>query len=269
MRTRFAFFRSVLGLVAVGELAWSLAFYVRPELALGLLGRGLIDPVICRQYPLYLASVALAYALAATDPQRYRGLIWVCVAQRGVEFVAAVLDSRAGAIATSSFFGLAALESVVGLALAAGLRGGIEANDGAASPDRRDRGLARLLRAFGGLEAFWFLASSIFVQVGSRLLHWKLQDPYTTQQQGIALLIIGLTSLVAASDVSRYRIFVWVPVASQLIGIANAFNEIRLGSIGWATASVQWTIECSIVAAFAYFARGSFARKTAPALAEP
>ncbi len=94
------------------------------------------------------------------------------------------------------------------------------------------------------------------MQVGSRLLHWELQDPYTTQQQGIALLVIGLTSLVAASDVSRYRVFVWVPVASQLIGVANSFNEIRLGSIGWNVAAVQWTIELSIVSAFFYFSRG-------------
>jgi hypothetical protein len=46
-----------------------------------------------------------------------------------------------------------------------------------------------------------------------------------------------------------------VPVASQLIGIANAFNEIHLGSIGWSVAAVQCTIESTIAFAFVWFSR--------------
>ena len=63
---RVAFRRAVLNCVALGTFAWSLTFYFRPDVALGLLGRVAIDPVIARQYPLYLISTALAYALAAT-----------------------------------------------------------------------------------------------------------------------------------------------------------------------------------------------------------
>ncbi len=261
---RNAGLRALLSLVAAGELVWSLTFYLRPHAALGMLGRGVLDPVIARQYPLYLISAALAYALAASDPLRYRGIVWICVAQRGVELAVAAIDWRAHAIATSSLLWLAALEIAIAGALVLTIRG-VTRERPSRARESRDRGLVRLLRGFGSLQLFWFFASTIFVQVGARLLNWKLQDPYTTQQMGIALLIIGLTSLLAASDVSRYRVFVWVPVASQLIGIANSFNEIRLGSIGWGNAAVQWTIELSIVGAFAYFSRSrlTFAKPAA------
>jgi hypothetical protein len=260
--------RAVLGLVALGELVWSLAFYFRPETALGLLGRSVVDPVIARQYPLYLVSAALVYGLAAVNPPRYRGILWIAVANRAVEIVVALVDWRSHAILTSSFVWLLGLEIgvIVALVISFGRASGEAGRAGRSAPkDPRDLGLIRLLRGFGCLELFWFLASTIFVQVGARLLHWKLQDPYTTQQQGIALLIIGLTSLMVASDPVRYRIFVWVPVASQLIGVANAFNEIHLGSITWGIAAVQWTIQLGIVAAFVYYSRSnlSFSKSAA------
>jgi len=266
---RIALLRGAMAFVAVVELAWSFLYYFRPDLALGALGRTVVDPVIARQYPLYLTSAAIAYALAASDPQRYRSVVWICIVQRGIELAVAVIDWRAHAIATSSLIGVAMIESSVALALVVLLRG-TGANVARPRPlDTRDRGLVRMLRGFGGLEVFWFFASTIFVQLGSRLLGWKLQDPYTTQQQGIALLVIGLVSLGAASNVSRYRLFVAVPVTSQLIGIANSFNEIRLGSIGWNVAAVQWTIECAIVGGFIYFMRHRIGVvKAAPALAE-
>jgi hypothetical protein len=68
-------------------------------------------------------------------------------------------------------------------------------------------------------------------------------------------LVIGLTCILAASDIARYRVLIAVPVASQLVGIANSFNEIHLGSIGWNIAAVQWTIESTIVFAFGWFSR--------------
>jgi hypothetical protein len=51
---RIAAMRAVLGTIALAELVWSVAFYFRPDLALGVLGRAVIDPVIARQYPVYL-----------------------------------------------------------------------------------------------------------------------------------------------------------------------------------------------------------------------
>ena len=266
---RLASLRGALGVVAMAELAWSLLFYFVPHFALGALGRTVVDPVIARQYPLYLASAAIAYGIAAIDPRRYRSVVWICVAQRGIELVVATIDWRAHAISTSALIGVALIESAVALALVILVRG---SGASAARPpalDPRDRGLVRMLRAFGGLEVFWFLASTIFVQLGARLLGWKLLDPYSTQQQGIALLVIGLVSLCAASDVARYRLFVIVPVASQLIGMVNAFNEIRLGTIGWNGAAVQWTIESAIVGGFIYFMRHRIGVvKASPLLAE-
>lgn len=268
---RVAVLRAMMIAVAGIEGIWGLEFYFHPDSALGALGRLVLDPVMARQYPLYIASAALAYGIAATSPRRYAGVIWICVAQRVVETVVAAIDWHAGAIASSAFVTVAALELLVALVLsiATGTDRAAVAPSGALDP--RDRGLVRMLRGFGGLELFWFLASTIFVQLGSRLLGWKLQDPYTTQQQGIALLIIGLVSILAASDIPRYRLLVAVPVASQLIGIANSFNEIRLGSIGWNVAAVQWTIELTIAFAFAWFSRRhlGFAVRTPRPASEP
>jgi hypothetical protein len=252
---RVAVLRAMMIAVAGMEGIWGLAFYFRPDSALGAVGRLVLDPVMTRQYPLYIASAALAYGIAATSPHRYAGVIWICVTQRVVETAVAAIDWHAHAITSSAFVTLAALELFVAFALAIALGTSRGMMPPAEALDVRDRGLVRMLRGFGGLELFWFLASTIFVQVGSRLLDWKLQDPYTTQQQGIALLIIGLVSILAASDIPRYRVLVAVPVASQLIGIANSFNEIHLGSIGWNVAAVQWTIESTIVFAFAWFSR--------------
>ena len=255
---RIAVLRAMMIGVAGVEAIWGIVFYFRPDVALGALGRLVLDPVIARQYPLYIASAALAYGIAAASPRRYAGVIWICVVQRLVETGVAVIDWRTHAIATGAFLTLAAVELSVACALSIALV--TDRTSGASAPDTldvRDRGLVRMLRGFGGLELFWFLASTIFVQLGSRLLNWKLADPYTTQQQGIALLVIGLASLCAASNVARYRTIVWVPIASQLIGIANSFNEIRLGSIGWGVAATQWTIESSLVVAFVYFSRRS------------
>jgi len=261
---RVAVLRAMMIAVAGMEGIWGLAFYFHPESALGAVGRVVVDPVIARQYPLYIASAALAYGIAALSPRRYAGVIWICVAQRVLETIVAAIDWHARAIAANAFVTLAALELFVASALAVALTTDRAARPPSGGLDPRDRGLVRMLRGFGGLEIFWFLASTIFVQLGSRLLGWKLQDPYTTQQQGIALLIIGLVSVLAASDVARYRILVAVPVASQVIGIANSFNEIHLGSIGWNVAAVQWTIESTIVFAFVWLSRRHFGYAVRP-----
>jgi hypothetical protein len=254
---RVAVLRAMMIGVAALEAVRAVVFYFYPQAALGALGRLVLDPVIVRQYPLYLTSAVIAYAIAATSPRRYAGVIWICVAQRAIEIVVAVIDLQTHAIASSAFVTLLAVELFVALVLSVALGTDRTPIPSSGALDVRDRGLVRLLRGFGGLEIFWFLASTIFVQLGSRLLGWKLQDPYTTQQQGIALLIIGLVSLLAASDIARYRVLVAIPVASQLIGIANSFNEIHLGSIGWNVAAIQWTIESAIVFAFLWFSRRS------------
>ena len=254
--------RAILIGVALAECTWGVLFYCAPSIPLAALGRSVLDPVIARQYPLYLASGALAYGLAAIDPSRYSRIFWICAIQRLVEVVVASIDRGAGAISSIAFLCIIASEGCLAILCIIAARS--LAGDGSTDArDPRDRGLVIALRCFGGLEIFWFCASTIFVQVGSRLLHWKLQDPYTTQQQGVALLVIGLVSVLVASDVVRYRLFVWIPIFSQLIGVVNAFNEIRLGSITLSIAAVQWTIELGIVFMFAWFSRAFLVQKFA------
>jgi hypothetical protein len=254
--------RAIFIVVALGESVWAGLFYFVPGLALGALGRSLVDPVIARQLPLYLASCALAYCLAAVDPIRYARILWISVIARLVDIAVAGVDWRTGELSTTAFIWIIAIEGAV-VAVSCVVLRAVARTEKPSTRDPGDRGLTIALRCFGGLELFWFVASTIFVQIGARLLQWKLQDPYTTQQQGIALLVIGLVSLLAASDVARYRVFVWVPIFSQLVGVANSFNEIRLGSITWSIAAVQWTIELSIVFCFAWFSRAYLKRNVA------
>lgn len=240
--------RAIFAVTGALELVFGGLLYFWPKLAFALLGRPVVDPVIARQYGLFLGSVALMYAIASIDPIRYRQLVWVALVQRGAELVAAVIDWRAGALPSSSFALLAGVE--VGIGALLWLCG---SRDTSPRPTRAARAraeawLGRALFAFGGLQVFWAVLSTIFVQLGARLLGWKLQDPYTTQQQGIALLVIGLTSLLAGSDVRCYRALIWVPVSSQALGVANAVNELRLGTISPTVALIQWTIQAAIIA---------------------
>ncbi len=250
---RVCFLRALLAFTAATELVLAALVCLQPEVGLGLLGRPLIDVVMTRQYGLLLLSVALMDACVSIAPLRYRRFLWVVVVQRALECGLAFLDWRAGAIATPSFVAIASLESIVAAALLAAFPWNVPQSvprreqAGWLSPER---GLSRLLVAFGAWQLFWGLASTIFVQVGSRLLNWPLQDPYATQQQGVALFTIGLSSVVAAGDASKYRLFVCVPIASQVVGIVNSINERRLGTISWSVALLQWTIESSIAAAF-------------------
>lgn len=240
--------RGLLAASGGGEFLVGALFYFRPHLAFALLARPVLDPVIARQYGLFLVSVALMYGIASLKPAAYGRLIWIAIAQRIAEFVIAVIDWRAGALPSSSFTNLALAEAGLVCVLAFCLTGSESTRTERATRTRSDLWLARTLNAFGGLQLFWFILSTIFVQLGARLLGWKLQDAYTTQQQGIALLVIGLTSLVAGSDVRRYRPFIWVPVSSQILGVANAVNELRLGSISPTVALIQWAIEAFIIA---------------------
>ncbi len=240
--------RAALAAIGGAELVLGYLFYFQPHPAFALLGRPLLDPVIARQYGLFLISVALMYGLVSLDPAAYRRLIWIAIAQRSAELAVAVIDWRAGALPSLPFAYLAVAEAVVVGVLALCAFGGERAQTAVAARTASDVWLARALNAFGGLQLFWAILSTIFVQLGSRLLGWKLQDAYTTQQQGIALLVIGLTSLLAGSDVRRYRPFIWVPVSSQILGVANAVNELRLGTISPTVALVQWAIQALIIA---------------------
>ncbi len=210
--------RAVLATVGSAEFAVGYLFYFRPHLALTVLGRPVLDTVISRQYGLFLASVALMYGIVALNPVDYRRFIWIAVAQRAAELSVAVIDWRAGALPASSFAYLAIVEAGLAGILVLCASGNESPRTQRCRHTPSDVWLARTLNAFGGLQLFWAVLSTIFVQLGARLLGWKLQDAYMTQQQGVALFVIGLTSLVAGSAVRRYRRFIWVPVSSQVLG---------------------------------------------------
>lgn len=239
--------RAFIAAIGLAELVLGSLFYLRPQLAFGLLGRPVLDPVIGRQYGLFLVSVALMYAILASDPVRYRRLIWVAIAQRVAEFGGAVSDWRAGALSASSFILVAGTEVGLVVLLACCAAGSASRRTERVAQAPLDVWLARALNAFGGLQLFWALLSTICVQLGARLLGWKLHDAYTTQQQGFALMVIGLTSLFAGSDVHRNRALIWVPICSQALGIANAVYELRSGTITLTIAIVQWAIEGVII----------------------
>lgn len=240
--------RALIATIGLAELVLGSLFYLRPQLAFGLLGRPVLDPVIGRQYGLFLVSVALMYVILASDPVRYRRLIWVAIAQRVAELGGALSDWRASALSASSLIIVAGTETGLIILLLCCAVGGPSRGTESVARTPLDIWLARALNAFGGLQLFWTLLSTIFVQVGSRLLGWAVHDAYTTQQQGIALMVIGLTSLVAGSDVNRNRVLIWVPICSQALGIANAVYELRLGTISLTIAIVQWAIEGVIIA---------------------
>ena len=57
------------------------------------------------------------YALAATNPARYRGIIVICITERVVEVAAAALDRQTDAIGTAAFAWLTGLEIIASIAL--------------------------------------------------------------------------------------------------------------------------------------------------------
>ncbi len=138
---RVAVLRAMMIAVAGMEAIWGLAFYFHAASALGVFGRLVLDPVMARQYPLYIASAALAYGIAAISPRRYAGVIWICVAQRAVETAVAAIDWHAHAIVTSAFVTLAALELFAGFALSIALGSDRAAMPSAGTRLRRPRNL--------------------------------------------------------------------------------------------------------------------------------
>jgi len=245
---RTTLLRLLLLLIGIAELVRALLFLLRQPLAYDLLQLPLIDPLISRQYGLFLLPVALLCCILARDPVRFSRLIWVVVAQRAVEIALACADWFLGDLPTASFRVILVIDVLLLLALIVLNRG--ESHVSPVEERQRYRGMRRLLRSFGVLFLFWAVASTIVLQVGSWLLSYPVQDPYTTKQQGVTFLVLGLTSWLAANDVSRYRLLIWVPLSSQILGIFNSAYESYIGTVPLTGAMVQWTIQAAIIALF-------------------
>lgn len=236
----------VLFLLACGELLRAWLFLAQQPLAYALIDRPLIDPVISRQYGLFLVPVALFYVLLALDPVRHARLIWVAVAQRAVEGLLAINDLATGALSAQTALVTLAFEvAIIGVLVGLTRRSG--SMWPAPEPDRRLRLMRRILLGFGYLFLFWSIASIIILQLGSWLLSYPVNDAYTTKQQGVTFLVLSLSSLFAARHVVQYRLFIWVPVASQLCGIFNAVYEAVVGTIPLTGAIIQWSIQAIII----------------------
>ena len=248
---RIAVQRTVLLLLAAIELFRAVLFLGQYRIAYNLIGRELIDPVIGRQYGLFLLPVAVLYIVLALDPARYRRMLWVGVIQRGAELLLAVSDWATRAISAPTFVTLLVIEIVFGGVLLAFCWQARAVPD--ASSHLQRRGMRRVLLGFGGLFLFWAVASSVLVPVGAWLLNYPTSDLYTTKQQGIGFLVLSMTSLFAAADVERYRLFIWVPISSQVFGVLNALYEVSVGTIPFQAALVQWSIQAIIISAFVWF----------------
>lgn len=245
---RTPFLRILLLLLGVGEIVRAVLFLAQQPLAYDLLQRPLIDPLISRQYGLFLLPVALLCFIIARNPARYGRLVWVLVAQRAAEIGLAIADWLLGDLPTTPFLVIIVCEVVLLVALSV-LNQGNNDTSWVADPERY-RGMRRLLMSFGVLFLFWAVASTLIIQLGSWLLSYPLQDAYTTKQQGVAFLVIGLTSWLAAKNVGRYRLLIWVPLSSQILGSFNAAYESYLGTIPLSAAMIQWTIQALIIALF-------------------
>lgn len=243
--------KAVLLLLAAGELFRAVLFLAHQPLAYALLGRELIDPVIGRQYGLFLLPVVLLYSFLALDPSRFAWMLWVGVIQRGAEALLAVSDWATGAISTSTVLVILVIEFVFGAVLAA-MCWQIRAKRGVLA-NRRRRWMRRVLLGFGGLFLFWAAASTVLVPVGAWLLNYPINDLYITKQQGIGFLVLSMTSLFAAVDVERYRLFIWVPLSSQIFGVLNAIYEVQVGTIPFQAALAQWSIQAIIITLFVSF----------------
>lgn len=244
--------RTVLLLLAAGELFRAVLFLAQHPLPYTLIGRTLIDPVIGRQYGLFLLPVVLLYIFLALDPSRYRWMIWVGVIQRGAEALLALSDWATGAISTATVCGILVIELLFGGVLAA-IAWRARAAQRVAPPNRRQRGMRRVVLGFGGLFLFWAIASTVLVPVGAWLLNYPINDLYITKQQGIGFLVLSMTSLFVAVNVERYRLFIWVPLSSQLFGVLNSLYEVQVGTIPLTAALIQWSIQAVIIMVFLRF----------------
>lgn len=119
-------------------------------------------------------------------------------------------------------------------------------------------------RVLQGLLVLWGiwnilngLLSTFAQQAGASLVGWAPQTGWTpdlvsmAQQYGFVLLLLGAVYLLTASDPVRYRAFIWIIIAEQIVGIAySAYSAFGLQLITAGQFLTQLVINLVVVAVF-------------------
>ncbi|MFY9779073.1 MAG: hypothetical protein WAJ85_01010 [Candidatus Baltobacteraceae bacterium] len=135
----------------------------------------------------------------------------------------------------------------------------------------------RLLRAALILWGVWELLNAILAtflpQWGASMVGWNPKFGWSSDifamsaQYGMGMFLLGFVYLLVASDPVRYRVFVWVAVAEQAIGIAIGFyGTFYLQTISLPQLCALTVINVVIGSVFLYL-RPREAAKGAPEIA--
>ena len=90
------------------------------------------------------------------------------------------------------------------------------------------RPLQGLLIVWGIWEFLNASLSTFAGPLGATFVGWIPKGGWTadlysmSQQYGMVLFLLGAVYVLIATDVARYRAFVWIPIGEQAIGIAYA-----------------------------------------------
>jgi len=100
----------------------------------------------------------------------------------------------------------------------------------------------RVLQGLLVLWGIWTLLngilSTVAQQAGANLVGWVPVQGWTSdlvamsQQYGMVLLLLGAVYLITSTDPVRYRLFIWIVIAEQIIGIVlsayAAFGQAQI-----------------------------------------
>ncbi len=126
-------------------------------------------------------------------------------------------------------------------------------------------------RVLQGLLVLWGiwnilngLLSTFAQQAGASLVGWSPASGWTpelismAQQYGMVMLLLGGVYLLTARDPVRYRPFIWVVIAEQIIGIGySAYGAFALNQITTSQFVTQVVINLVVVAIFVVLRSGS------------
>lgn len=119
-------------------------------------------------------------------------------------------------------------------------------------------------RVLQGLLALWGIwnilngvLSTFAQEAGASLIGWAPAQGWTpdltamAQQYGMALLLLGIVYLIAATDPARYKLIVWVIIIEQVIGLVlSAYAAFGQGQLTTGQFLTQAVINLVVMALF-------------------